>query len=69
MRELGDRLADRMAPLIWRYLTDLRTLSLHGFLDKFGLLFRYEDMMYYVVLHRTKSSGGVDKYILAYYPD
>ena len=69
MREPGDRRADRMAPFICRYLTDLRTLPLHGFLDKFCPPLRYEDMMYYVVFHRTKSGGGVVKYILTYYPD
>ena len=67
MRELGDRRADRMAPLIWRYLTDFTYTDPARF---FGLIcsFRYEDMMYYVVFHRTKS-GRVIKYILTYYPD
>lgn len=38
MRELGDRLADRMAQLILRYPGGLRMLTLHGFLHKFVLL-------------------------------
>ena len=36
MRELGDGLAHRMAALVWCSPGDLRTLILHGLLDKFG---------------------------------
>ena len=49
-----------MALLIWHYPSHLRTLTLHHFGHVCS--FRYEDMMYYVVLHRTKSGGGVFKY-------
>ena len=57
MREPGDRLADRMAPLTWRYPSDSRTEPAR-FLGQV-CSFTYQDMMYYVVLHRTKSGDGI----------
>ena len=38
MGELEDWLVNRMASSIWWYPSNLRTLTLHDLLDKFGLL-------------------------------